>query len=86
MKKSERLEQALRDAPKLMRQRDAIRQVQSEGVLRRMIAGGWLAPAVRAKKYVAFRRSDVDACVNRLLAGEMPPSLPPRARKKAVAP
>lgn len=61
--------------PILIRQRDALKELQSQGVLKRMIANGWLKPVVKEKRYVAFRRSDFDAALDRMLAGEMPPPL-----------
>lgn len=78
MKKKDRIQQNLGDVPRLIRQRDVIRQVQSEGILKRLVASGWLVPVVRERKFCAYRRSDVDSCVERILSGEMPPPLPSR--------
>lgn len=76
MKKSDKIALQLAERPQIIRQRDVIKAVQSEGIFRRLVAGGWLVPCVAEKKYKAFRRADVDAAVARILAGEMPPQLP----------
>jgi len=64
----------------LVRRTEVITMVCGEGMLQRLEAAGWLTPRVRARRYVVYRRMDVEAVVVRLDAGEIPPQIPKKKK------
>jgi len=59
------------EAP-LYRRNLVITLLAGEGVLKKCEQAGWLAPTVRKRKYVVYRREDVLAVIGRINAGEYP--------------
>jgi hypothetical protein len=60
----------------ICRRTEAIRLVGGEGMFRRMEAAEWFQAKVRTPGYTAYLREDILAALARLLAGEVPPTLP----------
>jgi len=68
--------------PRLLRPDSAASYVGGEGILRLLVAAGWLKPIVRRKRLTLYRRADLDSCCARLEAGEFPEAEKARDRSE----
>ncbi len=58
--------------PRFLRADDAGRYVGCAGLLTRMEEAGWIKAIVQRHKMKMFRRTDLDACADRIERGEFP--------------
>lgn len=58
--------------PRFLRAEDAARYVGCAGLLVRMEKAKWIKAVVQRHKMKLYRRSDLDACADRLENGEFP--------------
>jgi len=59
-------------APRLVRREDAGLYLAAPKLLTEMEEAGWIAPVVSRNRMTLFDVRQIDACVDRLVAGESP--------------